>query len=100
MNLFLNPSLNELHQLLERAPENVRIHYVVVDRDGEVLIDPQVRNPEVDLHTFPLRIGLTEFSRRVMARGAGSIRLLFNKLITGWRSGRPVVHAERAIDKK
>ena len=52
MNLFLNPSEREFRQLIIEAEKNNKFHDVVVDFDGEVLIDPQLEQPNLDLSKF------------------------------------------------
>jgi len=86
MNLFLNPSVNELHSLLQNAPESKIIHDVVIDYDGEVLIDPQLEHPDLDLNKFKFRVQLSEFSKRALAKGSSSLKFLFNNLLNAWNS--------------
>ena len=86
MNLFLNPSVSELHNLLQNAPESKIIHDVVIDYDGEVLIDPQLEHPELDLSKFKFRVQLTEFSKRALAKGSNSLKYLLTNLLNAWNS--------------
>jgi len=86
MNLFLNPSVDELHSLIQNAPEAKNIHDVVLDYDGEVLIDPQLELPDIDLSKFKFRVQLTEFSKRALAMGSAPLRFLFNNLLMAWNS--------------
>ena len=69
---------------MQTAPGGLLIHYLVVDHDGEVRMDPQSVQPEVDLAKFRFRIHITELSRRVMTVGSHSLHLLFHKLVSGW----------------
>jgi hypothetical protein len=86
MNLFLNPSVDELHSLIQNAPESKVVHDVVLDYDGEVLIDPQLEQPNLDLNKFKFRIQLTEFSKRALDMGSAPLRFLYNNLLRAWNS--------------
>jgi hypothetical protein len=41
MNLFYDPSLIALSQLIDNADKSLPAHNIVVDYDGEVIIDPE-----------------------------------------------------------
>jgi len=84
MNLFHNPSVDELQTLLQSAPETKNIHDVVLDYDGEVLIDPQVNHPHIDLSKFKFRVQLTEFSKRALSMSSAPLRFLYNNLLRAW----------------
>ena len=86
MNLFHNPSVDELHSLIQNSVEDKRVHDVVIDYDGEVLIDPQISQPELDLNKFKFRVQLTEFSKRALALGSSPLRYLYNNLVRAWNS--------------
>lgn len=74
MNLFFNPSISDLQKLLSKAVKNKPIHDLVIDYDGEVLIDPQVEQP---LNKFKFRIQ--------MSKKTGLISL-FLSLMEGWNN--------------
>jgi len=84
MNLFHNPSVDELQSLLQSASETKNIHDVVLDYDGEVLIDPQINHPHLDLSKFKFRIQLTEFSKRALSMSSAPLRYLYNNLLRAW----------------
>ena len=86
MNLFDNPSVDELQTLLQSAPETKNIHDVVLDYDGEVLIDPQVNHPNLDLSKFKFRVQLTEFSKRALSMSSAPLRYLYNNLLRAWNA--------------
>jgi hypothetical protein len=86
MNLFHNPSVDELHSLIQGASESKNVHDVVLDYDGEVLIDPQLEHPNLDLTKFKFRVQLTEFSKRALAMGSSPLRFLYNNLLRAWNS--------------
>lgn len=86
MNLFHNPSVDDLRSLLKSAPETKNVHDVVLDYDGEVLIDPQENHPQLDLSKFKFRVQLTEFSKRALMVGSAPLRYLYNNLMRAWIS--------------
>ena len=43
MNLFYDPSISALRQLVDSSDKAVKVHNVVVDFDGEVIIDPEMK---------------------------------------------------------
>ena len=86
MNLFHNPTVDELQSLLQSASESKNIHDVVLDYDGEVLIDPQVSQPNLDLNKFKFRVQLTELSKRALSLSSAPLRYLYNNLMRAWDS--------------
>ena len=86
MNLFHNPSVDDLRSLLKSAPETKNVHDVVLDYDGEVLIDPQENHPHLDLSKFKFRVQLTEFSKRALMVGTAPLRYLYNNLMRAWNA--------------
>lgn len=52
MNLFNNPSLHSLEKLIMNAQPDKNAHNVVLDFDGEVIIDPEVHYPNVAINRF------------------------------------------------
>ena len=87
MNLFLNPSIHDLQALIQSAPEISHVHNLVVDYDGEVLIDPQLEQPDLDLNRFKFRVQLSEFSKRMIMKGSANLKFLYNKLVQAWNTG-------------
>jgi hypothetical protein len=86
MNLFINPSLPELRKLLTKIDNSAFNHNLVVDYDGEVLIDPDLEQPEIDLNRFKLRIPLHATGKDLINRGSTWMRILLNKLIYCWEN--------------
>lgn len=82
MNLFLNPSELEFRQLIIEAEKNNMLHDVVVDFDGEVLIDPQLEQPNFDLNKFKIHIRLNKQIK--MALNSNWLKDLFNNILTSW----------------
>jgi hypothetical protein len=52
MNLFNQPSLSGLHQLVETGSKSLSVHNIVVDYDGEVIIDPEMKFAGIGLNRF------------------------------------------------
>ena len=75
MNLFTNPSLFEFRKLFTKAGNSHAVHHVVVDFDGEVLIDPHLEQPNLDLRKFMVHVQL---------RSLKSMRDLFQYLVNAW----------------
>ena len=77
MNLFFNPSVNEFKKLLMKADNGLTVHDLVIDYDGEVLLDPHLNQPELDLDKFKVHVQL---------RGNNHFRKLFNFLLRAWNN--------------
>ncbi len=86
MNLFFNPSVSELHELISNSKNNRAVHDVVIDYDGEVLIDPQLQQPNLDLNKFKFHLQLSELSKRAITAGSNHIRQLFTNLLAAWNT--------------
>jgi hypothetical protein len=52
MNLFYDPSLIALSQLIDNADKSLPAHNIVVDYDGEVIIDPEKKFAGVNISRF------------------------------------------------
>ena len=77
MNLFFNPSMSEFRKLLLKAENDLSVHDLVIDYDGEVLIDPQLKQPELDLDRFKVHVQL---------RGHDHFQKLFNFILRAWNN--------------
>ena len=75
MNLFMNPSLSEFQKLLSKKVNGKAVHDLVLDYDGEVLIDPQVEHPHLDLDKFKVHVRLKTLK---------PLRDLYNLLLNAW----------------
>ncbi len=82
MNLFLNPSEREFRQLIIEAEKNNKFHDVVVDFDGEVLIDPQLEQPDLDLSKFKIHIRRSQLIKEAL--DPRWLKELFNNILQGW----------------
>ena len=86
MNLFNDPSLQELSILLSQCDNSAANHNLVVDYDGEVLIDPDLQQPEIDLNRFKLRITLKATGKELINRGSSWMHTLLSKLVYCWEN--------------
>ena len=80
MNIFLNPSIREFQKLISNVANGRAVHDVVLDYDGEVLIDPQLERPDLDLKKFKAHIRL---------RSLKPLRDLFSFLLHAWNDTFP-----------
>lgn len=85
MNLFRKASLIELQQLLSKTDKNAPVHNIVIDYDGEVLIDPELSQPEIDLNKFKYRVQLSTAGKDYLKRGSTFIQHLMEQLLFGWQ---------------
>lgn len=97
MNLFLNPSINELRRLMRDNDNEKTVHDIVVDYDGEVLVDPDLKQPELKPERFKFRIRLHERPRNFVRDKSEKLRQLFNKLVDGWENSTGSYQAEGAV---
>jgi hypothetical protein len=84
MNLFFNPSISELRKLIRETDNEKEVHHIVVDYDGEVLIDPDLNQPEINLDRFKFRINLYERPKNFIRNKSRKLRDLLNNLLEGW----------------
>jgi hypothetical protein len=84
MNLFQKASDAELHDLINKTDENTPIHNIVIDYDGEVLIDPELTQPEVDLSKFKYRVQLSTYNKAYFKRGSKWLHNLYKQLKVAW----------------
>lgn len=77
MNLFFNPSISEFKKLLMRTENDLSVHDLVIDYDGEVLLDPQLKQPWLDLDKFKVHVQL---------RGYGHLQKLFEFILRAWNN--------------
>ena len=80
MNLFYDPSIVELRQLVDSANKSINVHNVVVDFDGEVIIDPEMKYKGIDLSRFKFR---TQISQAIKGN-ARSMKALFETLLDAY----------------
>jgi hypothetical protein len=77
MNLFFNPSISEFKKLLMKTQNDLPVHDLVIDYDGEVLIDPQLIQPGLDLDKFKVHVQLRDNSH---------FQKLFKFLLHAWNN--------------
>jgi hypothetical protein len=84
MNLFLNPSMKDFQKLIRQANPNPTVHNLVIDGDGEVLIDPELNNPALDINRFPFRFRLR--TDNLIGKSAQAMRYVYDFLLMEWES--------------
>jgi hypothetical protein len=84
MNLYFNPQERELHKLISQTDNGKKVHDVVVDFDGEVLIDPELEQPGLDLNKFKVHVRLSDRLIRALNVQSNHLRSLFNNLQQAW----------------
>ena len=84
MNLFYNPSITELRQLVDSANNSVDKHNVVIDFDGEVIIDPEMKYKGIPLSKFKFHTTVTESVKN----NARSLKALFETLLEAYHGNR------------
>jgi hypothetical protein len=84
MNLFFNPQERELHKLISQVKNDKKVHDVVVDYDGEVLLDPELEQPNLDLNKFKVHVRLSNSLIEALQMPSNHLRSLFNNLQQAW----------------
>ena len=64
MNLNYDQSPETLIQLLATADTNLPAHNIAVDYDGEVIVDPEVQYPHIEVSKFPFRVQIANAAIR------------------------------------
>jgi hypothetical protein len=90
MNIFLNPSISEFQKLISKVANGRAIHDVVLDYDGEVLIDPQLEQPDLDLKKFKAHIRLQSLK---------PLRDLYSYLLDAWNDTFPGQNSHQATPR-
>lgn len=91
MNLFYDPTITELRQLVDSAEKSTNVHNVVVDFDGEVIIDPELKYKGIDLNRFKFR---TQISNAIKGN-ARSMRALFETLLEAYQRNNQALELRR-----
>ena len=77
MNLYSDTSLTGLRQLVDTGKKSLPVHHIVVDHDGEVIIDPEMKFAGVGLNRFKFH---TQISQSVKGN-ARSLKILLESLL-------------------
>jgi len=88
MNLFHKASVTELEKLINTTDEKTPVHTIVVDYDGEVVIDPELKLPDADLNKFKYRVQISTFNKAYFKRGSKWMHNLFKQLLKGWQTDK------------
>jgi hypothetical protein len=93
MNLFNEPSLASLRQLVDTAKKSLHMHNLVIDFDGEVIIDPETKYTSVSLNRFKFH---TQISHSVKY-SARSMNVLFETLLSAYNNTGMQVEMHRKL---
>jgi hypothetical protein len=93
MNLFYNPSLIGLRQLVDTCKKSLPVHNIVVDYDGEVIIDPETKFAGVGLNRYKFH---TQISSSVKSN-ARALHMLFETLRTAYNNSGQVIELHRKL---
>ena len=80
MNLFYDPSIIGLRQLIDTSDKSLPTHNIVLDFDGEVIIDPETKYSGIHLNRFKFQ---TQISQR-FKNDARALRSLFETLLAAY----------------
>jgi hypothetical protein len=95
MNLFYNPSMTELRQLLSSAKKSSNIHNVVIDFDGEVIIDPEVQYEGIALSRFKFH---TQISQSIKNNARG-MKALFDTLLAAYNGNSNSLEIQTRLNR-
>ena len=95
MNLFYDTSAMSLRQLIGKASKSTSTHNVVVDYDGEVIIDPELHFAGVDLSKYKYRTQIASVDKT----NERSLNALLNALLAGYNGGELHIHQAKNFRK-
>lgn len=76
--------MSEFQKLFKKEKNTVSEHNLVVDYDGEVLLDPQVNQPQLDLKKFKVKIHLSESKLTTLYAQPVRLQNLFKRIMNDW----------------
>jgi hypothetical protein len=88
MNLFYNPTLNELNSLIDKFVNEPALTHLTVDNDGEVLLisDKGDLTNKLDKFKFYVRdLRMQKCIRTGSLKDTKLLRMLYNRLMYSWR---------------
>jgi hypothetical protein len=91
MNLFYDPSISALRELVDSSNKSLKVHNVVIDFDGEVIIDPEVKYEGIELSRFKFH---TKISQSIKKNAKG-MKALFETLLDAYNRGEQAVEMHR-----
>ena len=91
MNLFYDPSISALRQLVNTLDPSKKVHNVVVDFDGEVIVDPEVKYSGIELSRFKFH---TKISASIKQNARG-MKALFETLLEAYNRNNQGIELHR-----
>jgi hypothetical protein len=86
MNLFYNPTVQDLRRLLNEKLSTLTAHNIVVDYDGEVIVDPEFKYSGVPINRYKYR---ARFGTNC------SLKLLLEDLLAGFRDNNRLISRQK-----
>ena len=93
MNLFYDPSITGLRQMVAAADKSLPVHNIVVDYDGEVIIDPETKFAGIKLTRFKLH---TRISQSIKGK-AKNVKNLFETLLATFDNNTRLIEVHRKL---
>ena len=90
MNLFYNPTLNELNSLIDKFVKEPDLSHLTVDNDGEVLLIADTGELNSKLNEFKFYVKDLRVQKCIRTGSLKDVRLmrmLYNRLMYSWRKG-------------
>ncbi|MBS1686103.1 MAG: hypothetical protein JSS76_15265 [Bacteroidetes bacterium] len=81
MNLFFDSGASALRDLVASADPKLYVHNIAVDYDGEVIIDPELHYPAVDLDRYKFCIQVRKSSLHNMRK----LQTLYQALLSTFK---------------
>ena len=93
MNLFNAPSLASLRQLVDTGNKSLHMHNIVVDYDGEVIIDPEMKYARISLNRFKFHTQINQ----LVKNNARSMNILFETLLSAYQNNGLQIELRRKL---
>ena len=93
MNLFHDPSILGLRQLVDTADKSLPVHNIVIDYDGEVIIDPEKKFAHVSLNRFKFHTKV----HQSVKNNARCMKILFETLVNAYNSSPAIISMNKKL---
>jgi hypothetical protein len=93
MNLFYDPSISGLRQMVATADKSLPVHNIVVDYDGEAIIGPETKFAGIKLNRFKLH---TRISQSLKGK-AKNVKILFETMLAAFDNKGPLIQLNRKL---
>ena len=93
MNLFYDTTLINLYQLIDKADKSLPTHNIVIDYDGEVIIDPEKKYTGININRFKFCTQITD----AVNRDTKKLTELFETLYTAYNHNNLHIEMNRNL---